>query len=146
MNDSASASPDADRENLLERARRLISARTSLRLDELSDMLDPNISMTLIGDPGVIYPLPNKRFGREAVIELVTTLQSIFTHRDIEIIEMAAEGDTVAVMRQARLVHRGTGRSGVVILNDWIRFRGGRVVEVVQINDNAALRRILADG
>ena len=128
------------RDEFADRVARLIGARVASNMEELGGFLDPNVSLTIIGDPLSIYPFPNRRFGREAVLELIISLQSTFSYRNIEIMDMIIDGDSVVVMRRARLVHRGTGRSRLVHLNDWLRFRNGLVVEIIQLNDNQALR------
>jgi ketosteroid isomerase-like protein len=138
--------PKFTRDDIADRMMGLIGARVSNNLPKFDELLDPNVSLTIIGDPQAIYPFPNRRFGREAVLDLIASMQTTFSHGDIEILDMIVEGGAVVVMRKARLVHRGSGRSAEVSLNDWVRFRAGKAVEIIQINDNAALAYVLGGG
>jgi ketosteroid isomerase-like protein len=112
--------PKFTRDDIADRMMGLIGARVSNNLPKFDELLDPNVSLTI--------------------------MQTTFSHGDIEILDMIVEGGAVVVMRKARLVHRGSGRSAEVSLNDWVRFRAGKAVEIIQINDNAALAYVLGGG
>jgi ketosteroid isomerase-like protein len=140
---SAAPEPSLTRDEIADRVLRLIGARAVGGLAEIGALLDPNVSLKIIGDPLAIYPFPSRRFGREAVLELVTSLRSIFRYEDMEVLNLIVDGDRATVLRRAKMIDLGSGRSNIVHVNDWFRFRRGLVVEVLQINDNAAMRKAL---
>ncbi len=131
------------RELIADLVDRLINARVRYDIGEFGELFADDVSITIIGDPLSIYPFPNHRVGKAAVLDLIAGLASVFDYLDCEILDVMIDGERAVVLRRVHIVHRGSNRSGRVHLTDWIRFRDGKVVDVVQLNENAALANVL---
>jgi ketosteroid isomerase-like protein len=124
---------------------RLMTARARLDIDELNQLLAPDVSLWVIGDPRTIYPLPNRHDGREAVLAFIRRVHAMFEYLDSEVLDTIIEGDRGLLFRRQRPVNRGAGASHVVHVMDIFRFRDGKVVEIIQLNDTAALARVIGE-
>lgn len=125
---------------------RLMDGRARLDMPALMELLDAKVSLRVIGDPGTIYPLPNRHDGRDAVLAFIRRIHAMFEYLDSEVLDTIIEDDRALVFRRQRPVNRGTGASYVVHVMDIFRFRDGKVVEIIQLNDTAALARVIGEG
>lgn len=146
MSDSTSSSERLSREEIEALIKRFILARVTFDVEELRAQLDYNVLLTVIGEPASIYPLVNRRFGQDAVIEFIDSFRTSFESGGSEILDMLIDGNRAVVMRKAIFVHRATGKSCPVHKCEWLRFRKGRIVEIAHFNDNDAMRKLLDEG
>ena len=127
-----------NRDDIMTLIDRLGRARVSCDVEELRQLLDPNVSLRIIGDPALIYPMPTRRFGADAIIELILELKSVYHYRDSVLLKVAIDDDRVVSLRKSEVVHIGSGRIYTIHVTDWLRFRDRRIVEILQMDDGMA--------
>lgn len=114
---------------------RSLRARINVDLAEIRAVLDPNISFRLVGGLPNAYPLPRRRFGVDALIQMAVELRVIFEHIDGVILDMVVEGDRAVILRKSIVQHVGTGRIYEIHSTNWIRVLNGRIVEMIEMTD-----------
>lgn len=122
---------------------RLMDARAKLDMAELTRLLHQDVTLTVIGEPRAIYPLPNMHEGRDAVLAFILRIHAMFEYLDSEVLDTIIENNRALVFRRQRPVNRGTGAARLVHVMDIFVFRDGKVVEIVQLNDTAALAKVI---
>ncbi|MGV0809633.1 ester cyclase [Mycolicibacterium setense] len=126
----------ADNKEVCKRILDAANAHDDELLSQTVDALfDPDVRMTT--------PLPMQATGVEAIKLVFTTLHRAFPDLHVEVVEMIAEGNAVAVRNTVTGTHKGgeymglpaTGRS--VTYNEIFIFRveGGRVTETFGVVD-----------
>lgn len=101
----------------------------------VDELVDPDVRMTT--------PLPMQATGVEAIKAVFTTLHGAFPDLHVEVVEMIAEGNAVAVRNVVTGTHRGGEYMGVpatgksVAYNEIFIFRveNGRVTETFGVVD-----------
>ena len=90
--------------------------------------------------------------GREIALPIWKELHSGLAMK-LEITEMAAEGDTVAVLLKETGTHQGvfrgmqpTGKSYEIIAMEWFHFRDGKIAARWGARDSAAIMRQIGPG
>ena len=114
---------------------RSLRARINVDLAEIRAVLDPNISFRLVGGLPNAYPLPRRRFGVDALIQMAVELRVIFEHIDGVILDMVVEGDRAVILRKSIVQHVGTGRIYEIHSTNWICVLNGRIVEMIEMTD-----------
>jgi steroid delta-isomerase-like uncharacterized protein len=98
-------------------------------------------------------PLPGQGPGRDGIAQALRFFYGAFPDLRIEVVEELAEGDVVAQVVRLTGTHRGefmgmpaTGKEISVLGSDFIRVRGGRMVEHWGFIDQGALMQQLGMG
>jgi ketosteroid isomerase-like protein len=120
--------------SLIERA---VRARVAVDVEQLRNVLDPNVTFRLIGGSLNAFPLPRRRFGADALIQMAIELRMVFEHVESVILDMTIEGDRAVVLRKSTVANVGTGRVYEIHATDWIRVSKGRIVEMLEMTDGA---------
>jgi ketosteroid isomerase-like protein len=90
--------------------------------------------------PGMGAPIEGKAAIRQAMGELIRN----FKFSDWKEIALIVEGDKAALHWRANVTSTANGRSAVFDVMDLITFRDGKIADLRQNTDTAALRRLLA--
>ncbi len=98
----------------------------------------PDVVCEFVGDRSTIAYAGRHR-GIEALVHIVRSIGVDFEQFGAATPEMVVEGGSVATRRSVEWRHRGTGRSGLVELADFVRFEDGLIVELVEFRDSVAL-------
>jgi len=95
-------------------------------------------------------PFPGQPGDREGVRQTFVAIRAAFPDHDAEVIEMIAEGDTVATYKTFTGTHEGefmgippTGRRVTIRVMDFVRYRDGKIAEHWNIVDQVGLMQQL---
>lgn len=132
-----------DRDAIADLARRVVSARVDGDSPALRELLHPDVSLRVLGEPAAVYPFPTVRDGIDEVIKAFAALHAMCGCVEYVMLKLIVDNDRVVLLRRMELVHRFTGQSATVHVSNWLRFRDGRVIEILQLADNAAMMKLL---
>lgn len=130
-----------------EMARRLIAMSSFSGGPDIAlfrDICSPDVVCEFVGDRATIAHAGRHR-GIEALVNIVRSIGMEFEqlgHAAPD--EVIVDGGNAATRRIVEWRHRGTGRCGQVQLADFVRFEGGRIVELVELRDSTALLKMQA--
>ena len=124
---------------------RFLDARGRGDAAGLAEVLHDEVTNEVLGDPVAFYPLPRLRTGRDAVVAMHLDFIRFLELIEREFVDMLVDEDGSAAMAilNSRFVNRVTGRSRNLRVSDWLRFKDGRIVEIKQLFDTAALRELI---
>ncbi|PPD44995.1 MAG: hypothetical protein CTY15_05610 [Methylocystis sp.] len=130
------------RDEMERRARKLISFEED-GPDHvlLRQWCSPDIVCEFVGDKSRI-PYAGRHIGIEAVIGIIRAIRVEFEQRLQGVSDVLIEDSRVGGRRHVQWRHRGTGRTGVSELADFVRFDDGLIVELIEFRDTVTLRRM----
>lgn len=102
----------------------------------------PEVVCEFVGDRAAIF-YAGRHLGVDALTSIIRSINIDFEQVGSATPEMVAEGGGVAARRTVEWRHRGTGRSGIVELADFVRFEKGLIVELVEFRDSVAVLQML---
>lgn len=131
--------PGLSREEMARRARRLVTFEAgSPDLDLVREWCAPDIICEFVGDRARL-PYAGRHSGIETVLGVIRAVNVDFEQRPLAISQMLIEDARVAGRRQVQWRHRGTGRTGMSELADFVRFDNGLIVELIEFRDTVTL-------
>lgn len=107
-------------------------------VDLFRSLCSPDVVCEFVGDRATIFYAGRHR-GIEALTNIVRAIGVDFEQFGHAAPEVVVDGCCAAVRRTVEWRHRGTGRRGLVELADFVRFRNGYIVELVEFRDSVAL-------
>ena len=113
----------------------LYAAFAAGRIDDVLREFDDNVVMTSYA-PIDVLPFLGRRQGKAAVADTMRSAHREFEHLSYQPIFMVTEEDDAAVIVLARLRQRSTGRVIQLFVAHFIRFGGGRIVELREFMDS----------
>lgn len=81
--------------------------------------------------------------GRDAVSEMVRTIDTNVEFLSFDILDMIIDGDKAALLWQAKLAHRGTGAVSDLSVFDLITIENGLVAKYIEFLDSDSFRRLM---
>lgn len=130
--------PGLGRDEMERRARRLVSFQEAPDPDVIRRLCSPDIVCEFVGDRSRV-PYAGRHTGVETLIDIVRAIRVDFEQQLFTIAEVLVEDARVAGRRQIKWRHRGTGRSGISELADFVRFEDGLIVELIEFRDSVTL-------
>lgn len=103
------------------------------------EAFDPDVVCEFVGDRTAISYAGRHR-GVEALLNIIRRIGIEFEqlgHAEPDVV--LVDGEYAATRRTVEWRHRGTGRRGLVELADFVRYRGGKMIELVEFRDSLAL-------
>ena len=88
-------------------------------------------------------PVDIRREGREACLEWARQLNAMVQNVDMTVLYLVIDGEQAVACRRIRMREPGGGRIEEVIVCSFMRFRGGEVVEIIELPDTQAMIRLL---
>ena len=125
---------EIDRLALENRLQKFWESRLAGNWTALRDLLDPEIRVTSPGARG-LAPGGPPFSGADAVIERARRTHVQFECLGSEILELLIDGDRTVVQILAHLRDRGSGELSDWNVTDFVRFRDGLIVELVEYSD-----------
>lgn len=133
--------PGLSRQEMERRARSLVSFEDEgPDLDLVRQWCAPDVVCEFIGDRQRV-PYAGRHKGVEAMLGVIRAIRVDFEQKLFAVSEVLVEDARVAGRRQVAWRHRGTGRSGMSELADFVRFEDGRIVELIEFRDTVTLWR-----
>jgi ketosteroid isomerase-like protein len=132
------SAPELSRKEMERRSRRLVDHDDGLNPDLLRQWCSPNIVCEFVGDRARL-PYAGRHVGVEAMLGVIRAISVDFEQRNFAVSEMMIEDQRVAGRRRVQWRHRGTGRTGVSELADFVRFEKGLIVELIEFRDTVSL-------
>lgn len=121
------------------RARKLVTFKAEgPDFDLLRKWCSPGIVCEFLGDRMRI-PYAGRHCGVEAMLGIIRAISVDFEQQTFAVPSPLVEDDRVAGRRQVIWRHRGTGRSGISELADFVRFEDGLIVELIEFRDTVTL-------
>jgi len=138
--------PGLTREEMVECAQRLADYHTPRGpdLDLLRRYCAPDIVCEFVGDRTRI-PYAGRHIGLEAIINVVSAINVDFEQLEFSLSDILVDRDALACRRTVEWRHRGTGRRGIVALAEFLRFEGGKIVELVEYRDTVTILEMQGD-
>lgn len=99
----------------------------------------PDVVCEFVGDRATIS-YAGRHLGIEALVDIIRRIGVDFEqlgHAKPDLV--LVDGEHAAQRRSVEWRHRGTGRRGLVELADFVRYRDGKIVELVEFRDSLAL-------
>lgn len=128
-----------DREELERRARKIVTfPARGPDIEVIREFCSPEIVCEFVGDRARL-PYAGRHAGIDALINIIRMIAVDFEQSNCEISEILIEDGRLAGRRRVEWRHRGTGRSGVVDLADFVRFQDGLIVELIEFRDSLTL-------
>lgn len=135
----APRAPGLSREEMARRARRLVSfEQDGPDMELVRQWCSPDIVCDFVGNRARI-PYAGRHKGVDAMLGIIRAIRVDFEQQLFAVSEVLIEGARVGGRRQVRWRHRGTGRSGISELADFVRFDDGLIVELIEFRDTVAL-------
>lgn len=114
------------------------------RLDVVLDRIDDDIEFIVHAPPDIVAPRPRQK-GKAALGVILLQVQAEFEYLSYRPHVIAGNGTTAAVAIAARLRRRSTGEIVDLFVADFVRFRDGLLVELLEFVDYAeAIEQIFA--
>jgi ketosteroid isomerase-like protein len=132
------AAPELGRDEMARRVSGLVSYDQGPDPDLIRKWCSPNIVCEFVGDQARL-PYAGRHVGVEAMLGIVRAVNVDFEQRNIAVSEMIIDGSRVCGRRRVHWRHRGTGRTGVSELAEFVRFENGLVVELIEFRDTVSL-------
>ncbi len=134
--------PGLRRDDMERRARRLLALETgSPEPDLVRRWCAPDIVCDFAGDRARL-PYAGRHIGLDALLGIIRAVNVDFEQRALGLSPILIEEGRAACWRQVEWRHRGTGRSGVCELADFVRFDSGLIVEFIEFRDTVSLVRM----
>jgi ketosteroid isomerase-like protein len=96
--------------------------------DRVAGYIDDDIDWVIYG-PAQVVPFAGARQGKPAVLETLGAIGKDYVLERYLPVHMVVEGERAAVMSEVAFKQRSTGRMLSFHIADFMRFRGGRIVE-----------------
>ena len=122
-------------EAIRQRIYSMCSSYAQAELDSVLDFVDDDVDFVSHA-PVTIFPCLGKQRGKAAVAKTLGTIHSHYEFLSYLPISMIIEGDHAAVIVQAGMKQRATGRSIQTRFAHFVRFREGRVIEFREFLDS----------
>jgi len=135
----------ANRETILEPIRRAYAARERGDLDDLVAAFHPDAVFTLVGDRkarDVAGSVQGQRGLRETLGGFIAAFQFVERHILCELVE----GDRAAVHSRLVVRYNPTKETRTTECLDLLKFRDGKIIELVEFADTALIREMAASG
>ncbi|MEK8094647.1 nuclear transport factor 2 family protein [Methylocystis sp. IM3] len=101
----------------------------------------PDIICDFAGDRARL-PYAGRHTGVDALLGIIRAVHVDFEQRPLGLSRILIEDARAACWRQVEWRHRGTGRTGVCELADFVRFDNGLIVECIEFRDTVSLLRM----
>lgn len=135
---SLTENPKSDRDLMEQRIRALLKMREDGDLAGLLSLAAPDIIYDIRGNWSA-FPFSEPVRGKEMTAQALMMIAVHCENLGNVLHDIVIDGDQVALRRTATIRHRGTGKVGAVEISDFVRFRDGLVVELVESADPVAL-------
>ncbi len=122
-------------EALRSRVKSLCAAYAQGKLDFVTSFIDEDVDFISYA-PIKVFPCLGKQRGKAAVAKSIDTIHSHYEIRTFQPVLMVVEADDAAVTILARAKQRATGRIIQLMLAQFLRFRGGRIIELREFLDS----------
>lgn len=106
----------------------LYAAYRARNFERIAEMVDEDIDWIIHG-PVRVFPFAGQRRGRPAVLEALGGIANEYAIERYEPQIIVVDADRAAVMSDAAFRQRSTGRIVNMQLANFLRFRGGRLIE-----------------
>ncbi|MCW2273184.1 hypothetical protein GJ654_03620 [Rhodoblastus acidophilus] len=133
--------PTVDRGFIESRLQAINDRLVARDLPGLLALFSDDVVFELIGNWS-IFPSARRARGKEAWARALTTIYTELQNLGSTAHDVVIDGDSVALRRTTRLRNYGTGRVGDVEIADFLRFRDGLIVEIIEIVDSLAIARL----
>ncbi len=134
--------PGLRRDQMERRARRLLDLESGRpELDLVRQWCAPDIICDFAGDRARL-PYAGRHTGLDALLGIIHAVNVDFEQRALWVSDLLVEDGRGACWRQVEWRHRGTGRTGVSELADFVRFDNGLITELVEFRDTVSLVRM----
>jgi len=130
-----------DREMIEHRLRAIFERRAEGDVPGMLEYAAEDILYSTRGN-WTLYPFVRTVRGKEAVRQILATVDVMYENFGSTIHELVIDGDRAALHRTSHLRNRGTGERISIDVCDFARFRDGLIVEFAEYPDSAALMRI----
>jgi len=135
---TSTENPTSDRVLMEQRIRALLQMREDGDLAGLLSYAAPDIVYDIRGN-WAAFPFSEPVRGKAMTAQALKMIAMHCENLGNVVHGIVIDGDQVAVRRTATIRHRGTGKVGPVEISDFVRFRDGLVVELVESADPVAL-------
>jgi uncharacterized protein len=132
---------ELDREMIEHRLRAIFERRAEGDVPGMLEYAAEDILYSTRGN-WTLYPFVRTVRGKEAVRQILATVDVMYENFGSTIHELVIDGDRAALHRTSHLRNRGTGERISIDVCDFARFRDGLIVEFAEYPDSAALMRI----
>jgi ketosteroid isomerase-like protein len=124
------------------RARKLVSFQGGAPdIALVREWCSPDIVSEFVGDKARL-PYAGRHSGVETMLAIIRAIQIDFEQQIVSIPEVLVEDARVGGRRRVKWRHRGTGRSGMSELADFVRFDDGLIVELIEFRDTTSLMQM----
>jgi ketosteroid isomerase-like protein len=135
---TSAENPKSDRDFIEQRIRALLKMREDGDLAGLLSLAAPDIIYDIRGNWSA-FPFSEPVRGKEMTAQALMMIAVHCENLGNVLHDIVIDGDKVALRRTATIRHRGTGKVGTVEISDFVRFRDGLVVELVESADPVTL-------
>jgi ketosteroid isomerase-like protein len=134
--------PSGQRAALRRALETFYAARQACDVAAFTGFFAPDARLFVLGNP-VLNPGSGMRLGRAGIGHHLSQLHAANVYLDSTIVDVVAEGDSIAVWWRARIRRRGDEAETTLDILDQMRVRNGQIVELAQFFDTgtAALMR-----
>ena len=132
--------PGLEREEIVARVRELAEFDPAHGPDVelMREYYSPDIVCEFVGHRARI-PYAGRHAGVEAVINIVRAINVDFEQLHNSLSDIVVDGGRLACRRSVRWRHRGTGRTGMVQLAEFVKFEDGLIVEHIEYRDSVTI-------
>lgn len=107
----------------------------------LHKWFSPDVICEFTGDR-LRTPYAGRHAGLETLLGIIRAIHVEFEQRPLAISDILVEDERAACWRHVEWRHRGTGRSGVSELAEFVRFDNGLITELIEFRDTVSLLRM----
>lgn len=133
------SAPGLTLDEMESRARKLVSfEKEGPDPNLVREICSPDIVCEFVGDRSRI-PYAGRHAGVETLLGIIRAIRMEFEQQLFGLAEVMTEDARVAGRRQVQWRHRGTGRTGLSELADFVRFENGLIVELIEFRDTLSL-------